>query len=102
MPLKIRLKIFTNVANFISAEIYLFLPNNIHNNIIKAQLADIFIDISILMIWFILGNTVTIMTPDGTPIQVDSSTLQSLASDSTSGMLSYVRYNDQKLDKNRQ
>ena len=89
MPLKIRLKIFTNVANFISAEIYLFLPNNIHNNIIK------FIDIAILMIWFILGNTVTIMTPDGTPIQVDSSTLQSLASDSTSGMLSYVRYNDQ-------
>ena len=96
MPLKIRLKIFTNVANFISAEIYLFLPNNIHNNIIK------FIDIAILMIWFILGNTVTIMTPDGTPIQVDSSTLQSLASDSTSGMLSYVRYNDQTLDKNRQ
>ena len=96
MPLKIRLKIFTNVANFISAEIYLFLPNNIHDNIIK------FIDIAILMIWFILGNTVTIMTPDGTPIQVDSSTLQSLASDSTSGMLSYVRYNDQTLDKNRQ
>ena len=96
MPLKIRLKIFTNVANFISAEIYLFLPNNIHNNIIK------FIDISILMIWFILGNTVTVMSPDGKPIQVDSSTLQSLASDSTSGMLSYVRYNDQTLDKNRQ
>ena len=37
MPLKIRLKIFTNVANFISAEIYLFLPNNIHNNIIKVH-----------------------------------------------------------------
>ena len=47
------------------------------------------------MVWFILGNTVTIMSPDGKPIQVDSSTLQSIASDNTSGMLSYVRYNDQ-------
>ena len=47
------------------------------------------------MIWFILGNTVTVMSPDGKPIQVDSSALQSLASDNTSGMLSYVGYNDQ-------